>query len=261
MKRIVGGLMLLLLALAAVSCSEKNVVENVDPEENLRFEIRVDSVETTSARIAIIPSDTVSTYYWNLFYAASIAGMSDDTLCSEMKKDMENELNRSSLNAIAFSVSDMLSQGDELYNYKGLAANTDYAVLAVKMNEEGHASGPVAKQYFKTLPVEEDSSVVIATGTAKLHDLRKTDGTFMLAANDGDLEITISVFSTELEGLFTSADMDQSASYITDWGMFKSFNILELEFTGKQEEGNYIYEGWFITVNKVKYRFRFLCSL
>ncbi|MBQ7438886.1 MAG: hypothetical protein IJV28_02845 [Paludibacteraceae bacterium] len=261
MRNILLGAWMVLAALVFSSCGGQSEIDDPQEEAEVRFEIRVDSVETTAARIVIMPSDTVSTYYWNVFYAASIAGMSDETLRSEMEKDMEDEIRRYCLSGSVVTCSDILSRGEEVYNYKGMAANTDYAVLAVKMNGEGLSSGPVAKQYFKTLPVEEDSSVVIATGTAKLHDLRKTDGTFMLAANDGDLEITISVFSTELEGLFTSADMDQSASYITDWGMFKSFNILELEFTGKQEEGNYIYEGWFITVNKVKYRFRFLCSL
>ncbi len=246
--------------LAFVACTPQNQPEQ-KPVQDLKFAITVDSVEQTEARIGINPSDSVATYYWNVFVAESVAGKQEDSLRLEMEKDFIEWWKTSIASGYAIPYSRLLSKGNTSYRYTDLAANTDYVVLSVAMNDSARASGPVAKQYFKTLPVEEDSSVVIATGTAKLHDLRKTDGTFVLTANDGDLEITISVFSTELEGLFTSADMDQSASYITDWGMFKSFNILELEFTGKQEEGNYIYEGWFIAKNMVKYRFRFLCSL
>lgn len=246
--------------LAFVACTPQNQPEQ-KPVQDLKFAITVDSVEQTEARIGINPSDSVATYYWNVFVAESVAGKQEDSLRLEMEKDFIEWWKTSIASGYAIPYSRLLSKGNTSYRYTDLAANTDYVVLSVAMNDSARASGPVAKQYFKTLPVEEDSSVVIATGTAKLHDLRKTDGTFVLAANDGDLEITISVFSTELEGLFTSADMDQSASYITDWGMFKSFNILELEFTGKKEDENYIYEGWFIAQNMVKYRFRFLCSL
>ncbi len=251
--------------LAFVACTPQNQpdVNHSDPNQpqEVQFDIHADSITPTSAIIRIVPSDTAATYYWNVFVAESVAGKPEDSLRLEMEKDFIEWWKTSIASGYAIPYSRLLSKGNTSYRYTDLAANTDYVVLSVAMNDSARASGPVAKQYFKTLPVEEDSSVVIATGTAKLHDLRKTDGTFVLAANDGDLEITISVFSTELEGLFTSADMDQSASYITDWGMFKSFNILELEFTGKQEEGNYIYEGWFIAKNMVKYRFRFLCSL
>lgn len=271
MKNILSGAWLILAVLFVSSCDVRTEIddpkagttETDDPkaEAGLRFEIQVDSVEATTAHVTVCPSDTIQTYYWNVFVATSVAGMPDDSLRSEMEKDMDEWLRTFLFEGYNISYAHLLSRGDVSYPYVDLAANTDYAVLAVKMNDEGLASGPVAKKYFSTLPVEEDSAVVISTGTAKLHDQTKTKGFFMLTTSDGDLDISISVFSQSLLGTFTSADMDQKASYITDWSKFKSLDMVELEFTGKPEDGNYVYEGWFITVDKVKYRFRFLCSL
>ncbi|MBQ4393698.1 MAG: hypothetical protein II825_00160 [Paludibacteraceae bacterium] len=259
MRNILFGAWMVLAALVFSSCGGQSEIDDPQEEAEVRFEISVDSVETTAARIVIMPSDTVSTYYWNVFYAASIAGMSDETLRSEMEKDFIEWWKTSIASGYAIPYSRLLSKGNTSYRYTDLAANTDYVVLSVAMNDSARASGTVAKEYFTTLPMEEDSVVTIATTTAKLHDWTKINGTFMLmTTTEQGMFVSISVYSDKLEGTFTSKDMDQTASYIT---LKSSYDIIELEFTGKKENENYVYEGWFITVNKVKYRFRFLCSL
>ena len=247
-----------LAVLAFVACTPQNQPEQ-KPVQDLKFAITVDSVEQTEARIGINPSDSVATYYWNVFVAESVAGKPEDSLRLEMEKDFIEWWKTSIASGYAIPYSRLLSKGNTSYRYTDLAANTDYVVLSVAMNDSARASGTVAKEYFTTLPMEEDSVVTIATNTAKLHDWTKINGTFMLmTTTEQGMFVSISVYSDKLEGTFTSKDMDQTASYIT---LKSSYDIIELEFTGKKENENYIYEGWFIAKNMVKYRFRFLCSL
>ena len=244
-------------ALVFSSCGGRSDVENPTEGTELRFDIQVDSIEATEARIHINPSDTVSTYYWNVFIAESVAGKPEDSLRLEMERDFIEWWKSLLFDGYDISYTHLLSRGGTTYRYKDLASNTDYVVLAVAMNDSVVASGPIAKKYFTTLPVKEDSVVIIAANTAKLHDWTKVNGTFMLmSTTDQGMFVSISVFSKKLEGTFTSKDMDQTASYIT---IKSSYDILELEFTGKKEDENYIYEGWFIAKNMVKYRFRFIC--
>ena len=245
-----------LIALGFVACGPQNQPEQ-KPVQDLKFAITVDSVEQTEARIGINPSDSTSTYYWNVFVAASVAGKPEDSLRLEMERDFIEWWKTSIVSGYAIPYSRLLSKGNTSYRYTDLAANTDYVVLAVAMNDSARASGTVAKEYFTTLPMKEDSVVTIATTTAKLHDWTKLNGTFMLTTMDQGMFVSISVYSDKLEGTFTSKDMDQTASYIT---IKSSYDILELEFTGKKEDENYVYEGWFIAKNMVKYRFRFICS-
>lgn len=249
--------------LAFVACTPQNQpdVNHSDPNQpqEVQFDIHADSITPTSAIIRIVPSDTAATYYWNVFVAESVAGKQEDSLRLEMEKDFIEWWKTSIASGYAIPYSRLLSKGNTSYRYTDLAANTDYVVLSVAMNDSARASGTVAKEYFTTLPMEEDSVVTIATTTAKLHDWTKINGTFMLmTTTEQGMFVSISVYSDKLEGTFTSKDMDQTASYIT---LKSSYDILELEFTGKKEDENYIYEGWFIAQDMVKYRFRFLCSL
>ena len=257
MKNILFGAWLAVAGLIFSSCGARTEIEEPTDQTGLRFEIAVDSVEATEARICINPSDTASTYYWNVFVAESVAGKPEDSLRLEMERDFIEWWKTSFASGYNIPYSRLLSKGNTTYRYTELAANTDYVVLAAAMNDSAIVSGPVAKKYFTTLPVKEDSVVIIAANTAKLHDWTKVNGTFMLmSTTDQGMFVSISVFSKKLEGTFTSKDMDQTASYIT---IKSSYDILELEFTGKKEDENYIYEGWFIAKNMVKYRFRFIC--
>ena len=249
--------------LAFVACTPQNQpdVNHSDPNQpqEIQFDIHADSITPTSAFIRLVPSDTAATYYWNVFVAESVAGKPEDLLRLEMEKDFIEWWKTSIASGYAIPYSRLLSKGNTSYRYTDLAANTDYVVLSVAMNDSARASGTVAKEYFTTLPMVEDSVVTIATTTAKLHDWTKINGTFMLmTTTEQGMFVSISVYSDKLEGTFTSKDMDQTASYIT---LKSSYDILELEFNGKKEDENYIYEGWFIAQNMVKYRFRFLCSL
>ena len=257
--------------LAFVACTPQNQpdVNHSDPNQpqEVQFDIHTDSITPTSALIRLTPSDTAATYYWNVFEASCVAQKSQDSLRKAMEEDLQDAFMTHSLGVPLLSLADMLSKGEERYSYIGLSANAEYMVLAVQMSDKGVASGEVAKQPFKTLPAQADSTVTIAKQTGVLHDLRTQDGTFMITATEENLDISITVVSNTLVGDFRSADLDPKASYITDWNTYRSTDIIEAEFTGtlstaaeNSGKDSYLYEGWFLTEKKIKYIFRFLCS-
>ena len=157
-------------ALVFSSCGGRSDVENPTEGTELRFDIQVDSIEATEARIHINPSDTVSTYYWNVFIAASVAGISDDSIRKEMSKDMKEWLKSLLFDGYDISYTHLLSRGGTTYRYKDLASNTDYVVLAVAMNDSVVASGPIAKKYFTTLTVKEYSVGIIVATNERMHE-------------------------------------------------------------------------------------------
>lgn len=254
MSRGVLGLSALFMLLGFSACSSRSEAEYAP------FAITIADTATTSARILIHPADTTAAYYWNLFVSGKVQGLSDDSLRMVLAADLQDWLS-----SIVWgsnpdcTVADLLSKGTTDEVYPDLTANTAYTALAVKMNEEGQPDGPVVQTSFRTLPAQADSVVTLEPAKATLQDLRSKDGTFLITANYKvpNLEIRICVDAQSLEGQFGIDDLDPAASYITDWTVYKSHDIIDAAFSGTRSGDTLIYEGWFITKNRIKYLFRF----
>ena len=242
----------------------KTLEEKEDPvPADMTFEIAVSDITFSSAAVAVTPSNTTATYYWNIYETAEIASMSDAELCAAIKENIEYTIEYYAYFGYDVSFEDFLSKGQDAYEYDDLDANTAYTVIAVAMGTLGTTNGAVAKYNFQTSELVPESEETLDFHDATITDYRDLDGSFMIIAAPADSSVLVALnpFSEEFEGSFTIADLDKDYSTFIDYAEEKQYSIADAEFTGVQTDNVVTYAGWFLATNAVKYNFTFNVAL
>ena len=252
MKKIFAFMAIAVMALSFASCDKKN-----DPSK-VSFEITVSEITSTGATVAVVPSDTTTTYYWDVFTAESAAELkTKEDVAAAFKEIFDYYIE--TYPSYYSSYADFVVTGEDGYAYSSLSANTDYVVLCVALDENCAAVSEVTRKEFKTLEVVITETVDLDFHAATISDYRDYDGSFQIeaASEDGNLKVLLNPFSLTFAGSFTAADLDPDYSGVIDYEAYEAYSIVDAEFTGTETAEGADFEGWFTATNGVKYNFLF----
>jgi hypothetical protein len=223
----------------------------------MTFDIAVNDITFSSASIEVTPSNSEATYFWNVFKAEEIAGMTDADLCASIKQDIEYAIEYYGYIGYNYSFADFLSQGKDSYEFTSLDPNTDYTVIAVAMGTLGTTNGAVAKYNFQTPEVVAKSSEDITLTNARMVDACEAEGWWQLIAANADTTTYLTISPNEAEsvpGTYSIDDMDADYTYIVfDKQNKYQFATLDVEVAVNGE--TFTLTGSGIAMNEVQYNF------
>lgn len=247
------------IALCVTSCKKK-----VEPEAPAAFKITVESITYTEASVKIEPLDTNATYYWYVFKADAIEGITNDSLNALIVEDLDFTIWLASIWDYEWTYDSILSKGVDSYEYEGLSPNTKYVALAVNVNSEGIADfESLVKKEFKTQEVVVKNTVDLDFHAAVLDDYRDDDGSFQITAAPADsaLVVYLNPYSETLDGNFLYSDLDPAYSGVVDYEEQEVYDLADAQFSGSVSGNIATYSGWFVATNEVKYNFSFSCDV
>ena len=176
MKKLFSLMLMAGAMVALVSCDPSN-----NPEEgNASFEITVSDVKATTASVAIKPTANDFAYYFDVVseedlkeYASKEAYA--DTLITFMKEYVDAIIEAGLGDYYGVSdASEILSQGEDGYDFTDLDPETKYFAIAFKVNTKTFKpEGKVAFKDFTTTAIQKSSNVITftqdATNKALIH--------------------------------------------------------------------------------------------
>lgn len=251
MKKIFAFMAIAVMALSFASC-------NKNEPSKVSFEITVSEITTTGATVAVVASDTTTTYYWDVFTAESAAELkTKEDVAAAFKEIFDYYIEN--FPSYFSSYADFLVAGEDGYAYSSLSSNTEYVVLCVALDENCAAVSEVTRKEFKTPELVITETVDLDFHAATLTDFRDMDGSFQIVAEseDGNLKVLLNPYSMTLAGSFTADDLDPNYSGVIDFVAQEVYDIVDAEFTGTETADGADYEGWFTATNGVKYNFLF----
>lgn len=244
----------------AVKKTFKTLEVHEDPvPADMTFQIEVDGITFNSAAVAITPSTDASTYYWNIFGAEDIAGMSDADIKATIKDNLDYMIEYYTYYGYDVTIADFLSQGPDAYEFEDLSANTAYTIVAVAMGTEGTINGALAKRTFQT-------AEVVATDSLELdlvseYTFYEEYNVIQILGEDAEknLELGLTFETTEPTGTYTLADCYEDGyyywNYIYNSQTEEIVEFVDLYVTGVLQGSEYIYSGYGIAEDGIKYIF------
>lgn len=149
---------------SGVVVSERFTTSAVAPVDDFVGTITVSNISATGASVAVAPTST-GTYYWEIVdkedYDAAVAGQLAAYGIADAAGLIEYYV--AQYVSQGYPLSQILLTGNDSYSYSNLDPETEYAVVAVAMDEAGQASGPVTVEFFTTLAVEPSDLVLNIT--------------------------------------------------------------------------------------------------
>lgn len=255
MKKIFAFVAAALVAFSFASC-------NNEPESK-DFKIVVSEIGEQTATVTVTPTDAEATYFWTVIPAENLKGMSDDSILVELKYGIDYTIAMYTMAGQELTYADFLYKGESHYNYESLTPETDYVVLAVKMDAEANFSGKIAKKSFRTkdleLKGEVDLGVLQGGG---FEDYRDLDGSYIAYATDqATYDVTFNIYDDDFSGDYTEANLETSEySFIwtKDMNVEDPLLIVKAELKNVPGNGNNAnLSGWAIATDGIKYKFSF----
>ena len=253
MKKIFAFVAAALVAFSFASC-------NNEPESK-DFKIVVSEIGEQTATVTVTPTDVEATYFWTVLPAENLKGMADDSILVELKFGIDYTIAMYAMAGQELTYADFLYKGESHYNYESLTPETDYVVLAVKMDTEANFSGKIAKKSFRTkdleLKGEVDLGVLVGGG---FEDYRDLDGSYYAYATDDAYEVLMNIKDNDFSGDYTEADLDLEYSYIWTSDMNSEYGLAVVKAELKNVPGNgnnANLSGWAIATDGIKYKFSF----
>lgn len=174
---------------ALVSCDPSNNPVEGGGDDNASFEITVSDVKATTASVAIKPTANDFAYYFDLVseedlkeYASKEAYA--DTLITFMKEYVDEIIESGYGDYYGVSdASEILSKGEDGYDFTDLDPETKYFAIAFKVNTETFKpEGKVAFKDFTTTAIQKSNNVITftqdATNKALIHINATNDDTY-----------------------------------------------------------------------------------
>lgn len=215
MKKLFAFMAATVIAFSFASCNENGP----DNPDNKDFKITIDSITVTGAYVLVEPTDTAVTYYWDIVEAEEAAKLTTDTAIGAYFNDYFEQAIAyyKMMFGVTYTIEDFLSQGKDDYTFSSLAPETDYVVIAIKMDAEGAISGSAVKKEFKTLPIPAPTGEKVNLGELEctyIDDYRNEDGSYIIYFENETTELALNFFDDDFNGTFMFADIDPEYSYI-----------------------------------------------
>ena len=254
MKKIFAFVAAALVAFSFASC-------NNEPESK-DFKIVVSEIGEQTATVTVTPTDVEATYFWTVLPADALKGMSDDSILVELKFGIEYTIAMYAMAGQELTYADFLNKGESHHNYESLSPETDYVVLAVKMDTEANFSGKIAKKSFRTKDMELKGEVDLGVLTGGgFEDYRELDGSYIAYATDqATYDVTFNIYDDDFSGNYTEADLESEYSFIwtKDMNVEDPLLIVKAELKNVPGNGNNAnLSGWAIATDGIKYKFSF----
>ena len=164
MKKVFSFLMVSLIVLSFMSCKKKAANEPDDPSNpsgqtdpsnpgqgQAALTITMSNITGSSAAMSVVPGNQNQTYYFSIIEASSVQGLTDAQLIQQVLIAEMDYIIEYYSGTYDVTYADLLSTGNDGYEFTQLAANTEYLALAAYIGTDGKATdGKLAKQSFKT---------------------------------------------------------------------------------------------------------------
>ena len=170
MKKVFSFLMIALVVMSVVSCKKKatnepddpsNPSEQTDPSNpsgqtdpgqgQAALTITMSNITGSSAAMSVVPGNQNQTYYFSIIESSYVQGLTDAQLIQQVLIAEMDYIIEYYSGQYDVTYADLLSTGNDGYEFTKLAANTEYLALAAYIGTDGKATdGKLAKQSFKT---------------------------------------------------------------------------------------------------------------
>ena len=263
MKKFFSFVAGVLVALSFASCQGGN-----DPKVT-GFKLTISDITASKAHVKIEPVDTTATFVATCFEAEQLAKWNDDSIKNAIKNYFDYMIEMyQEVYGRTITYANFLQKGVLEDDFESLEPLKQYVIVAVKMDDKAVFSGPVAKEYFKTLDIVVKNTIDLGVlqDEGYFEDYRDDDGSFLVYAEKKEIvfeeeaqtvEVALNIFSKTFAGNFTEKDLDKEYSYVwtKDGGQA---TILKAELEGKEGNNNTAsIAGWIIGSDEIKYTFSF----
>ena len=249
MKKIFAFMAVAVLAFSFASCNKKD-----DPAK-VSFEISVSEITATGATVAVVASDTTTTYYWDVFTAEAAAELkTKEDVAASFKEVFDYYIEN--YPTYFSSYADFVVKGEDGYAYSSLSANTEYVVLCVALDENCAAASEVTRKEFKTEDVVKTGEETITLTDGELSDHTADYGWWQLMIADADTTVYLSISpleATELEGTWTTADMDADYTFIYVAEDDENYEFTSFDATTVVDDGIFTLTGKGLALNGIEY--------
>ena len=188
-------------------------------KDAVSFDILVDSITSFSAYVAVTPSDTTVTYYWDIFDAASVDTVSDADLAAYAKDYLDYLIEMNAYLGYAQTYADFLDKGFSDYMFDDLEPGTEYTVVAFEMNSvDGSLVGEATRYDFSTPDIE-------LTGDTIYHDFTTPASfSYFSSYEQWSVQVSDSLYGLRMDiynedatspaGVFEGEDFDIDYTYV-----------------------------------------------
>lgn len=202
MKQIFAFVAASLMLFSFASCAMK---DNYDPEpkpEVKNFDIMVSDITARKASVTIVPADTTITYFYDIFEASEVAGMTDTQVAEFFKNDFDETIAYYNQEYnYEFTYDGFLVKGNDSWVYKKLEPNTEYVIIALELDENIAAKGPSVRKTFKTLEEKEDPVPADMTFQIAIDNITATSATVAVTPSNKEATYFWEIYETsEIEG-------------------------------------------------------------
>jgi len=182
----------LYLAIAAVAVAFAACGNDPDKpgkdDKNAAFTIDVADVTSTTATVTVTPKDAQATYYWSLLEKEAVDainagdyadeyGITDITSYATYMISYMVDLYTQY--GYSITVADLLTTGEDTYDYDGLDPDVTYVVYAVASDAEGVCSGKAVTKEFATEAVQASTNhITLAYTNGKINITTTNDDTY-----------------------------------------------------------------------------------
>jgi len=173
MRKLFSFFMVSLIVVSFMSCKKKAVNEPDDPSNpseqsdpsdpsgqtdpstpsqgQAALTITMSNITGSSAAMSVVPGNQNLTYYFTIIESSYVQGYTDAQLIQDVVIGEMDYIIEYYQGTYDVSYADLLSTGNDGYEFTKLAANTEYLALAAYVGTDGKATdGKLAKQSFKT---------------------------------------------------------------------------------------------------------------
>ena len=264
MKKFFSILTVFLVILNFIACENKKNDEPENPsapEEQkaaAAITINLSNITGSSVKMQVEPDDADATYYFTLALASNLEGMSDEEMIEQVLiAEMDYILDYYSKYNPTYA--DLLSTGNDGYEFTGLDAKTEYIALAAYIDYDGKAiDGKLAKEVFSTTAASSGGSGGSGGGTGNLtfNVQKSSSGITVTPSNNTDTWDYYFMLKSEFASNFNSnPDALAEAAYdyygndyaVSGSEEFLYSEMLEYGLTA----GSYVFVVWGCNASKV----------
>lgn len=226
------------------------------------FKITVSNITETSADLSVVPADTTAYYGVSVYPSTVVAKYTLDTVAAYFADDIAYYLENGATVELLIQYGYLL-QGKLEYQLKDLPDDTEYTVVACKINLEGNTAtlGDVTHKIFKTKAVQpKEEKNLGELPVTHFDDWRDYDGSFTVYADDSErpaVEVALTIFDTDFIGVYNRDSLDLEYSYVWTEDMGENpVLISKAQVEGKLAGADKAsLSGWVLGANGIKYTF------
>ena len=182
------------------------------------FSFKVSNITGINAFVEVIPTDKTATYYYDVIEKATLDGYDDKaTFMNDYIAELQ-EMADSYGSLLGFTFEDLLSQGNEAYDYTAyFEPSTDYYVFAAGVASDGTVTTEVSTFLFSTTAPQKSNNKFTVSVSAGL--------VTVVPSIERDTYIWDMQASSDIAGMSDNEIIADEIAYLTEEDMLSDYII------------------------------------